>query len=95
MRDECKRRTEASGGGGHAVCVEGKRRLFLGETSMPEKQRRAAADSKNRVQPGAQRAKPADARRDPEKQKENQRMLGVGPEHKTPAMKKGHRGTFP
>ena len=36
-----------------------------------------------------------DARREPEKQKENQRRLGVGPDHKTPAMKKGHRGTIP
>jgi hypothetical protein len=37
----------------------------------------------------------ADARGSTEKQKENQRRLGVGPEHKTEAMKKGHRGTFP
>lgn len=37
----------------------------------------------------------ADARGSAEKQKENQRRLGVGPEHKTEAMKKGHRGTFP
>ena len=36
-----------------------------------------------------------DARREPEKQKENQRRLGVGPDHKTPEMKKGNRGTFP
>ncbi|MBV8030085.1 MAG: hypothetical protein JO035_01100 [Betaproteobacteria bacterium] len=31
----------------------------------------------------------------PEKLKENQRRLGVGEDHKTPEMKKGHRGTFP
>jgi hypothetical protein len=37
----------------------------------------------------------ADARGQPEKQKENQRRLGVDSEHKTPEMKKGHRGTFP
>jgi hypothetical protein len=36
-----------------------------------------------------------DARRDPGKQRKNQERLGVGPEHKTEAMKKGHRGTFP
>jgi hypothetical protein len=42
---------------------------------------------------GAKRG--ADARGDPEKQKENQRRLDVGTDHKTPAMKKGHRGTFP
>lgn len=37
----------------------------------------------------------ADARRDPDKLRENQARLGVGPEHKTDAMKKGRRGTFP
>lgn len=36
-----------------------------------------------------------DARRDPEKQKENQKRLDVGTDHRTPAMKKGRRGTFP
>jgi hypothetical protein len=36
-----------------------------------------------------------DARREPDKQKENQRRLGVGPDHKTAEMKKGNRGTFP
>jgi hypothetical protein len=36
-----------------------------------------------------------DARRDPGKLKQNQERLGVGPEHKTDAMKKGRRGTFP
>jgi hypothetical protein len=55
-----------------------------------------AEKQKRRPQPGAKSAgNKADARNDPEKQKENQRALGVGPEHKTPAMKKGHRGTFP
>jgi hypothetical protein len=29
------------------------------------------------------------------KLKENQARLDVGPDHKTPDMKKGHRGTFP
>ncbi len=41
------------------------------------------------------RAKNADGRRDPDKRRENQAKLGVGPEHKTDAMKKGRRGTFP
>jgi hypothetical protein len=36
-----------------------------------------------------------DARGQPEKQKENQRKLRVDSDHKTPEMKKGHRGTFP
>jgi hypothetical protein len=36
-----------------------------------------------------------DARREPERQKENQKRLRVGADHKTPEMKKGHRGTFP
>jgi hypothetical protein len=40
-------------------------------------------------------AKGGDARQDHDKLKENQQRLGVGPEHKTEAMKKGHRGTFP
>ena len=39
--------------------------------------------------------KSADGRRDPGKLRENQARLGVGPEHKTEAMKKGRRGTFP
>lgn len=36
-----------------------------------------------------------DARGQPEKQKENQRRLRVDSDHRTPEMKKGHRGTFP
>lgn len=36
-----------------------------------------------------------DARGQPEKQKENQKRLRVDSDHKTPEMKKGHRGTFP
>jgi hypothetical protein len=36
-----------------------------------------------------------DARNQPEKQKENQRRLRVDSDHRTPEMKKGHRGTFP
>jgi hypothetical protein len=41
------------------------------------------------------RARNSDGRRDPDKLRENQAKLGVGPEHKTDAMKKGRRGTFP
>jgi hypothetical protein len=37
----------------------------------------------------------ADGRTNPEKLKENQQSLGVGADHRTPDMKKGHRGTFP
>jgi hypothetical protein len=36
-----------------------------------------------------------DARGQPERQKENQRRLRVDADHRTPEMKKGHRGTFP
>jgi hypothetical protein len=53
-------------------------------------------------QPGAQGARKStsdaldkDGNVKPEKLAENQRKLGVGPDHKTPEMKKGHRGTFP
>ena len=44
---------------------------------------------------GSRVARNADGRRDPDKRRENQEKLGVGPEHKTDAMKKGRRGTFP
>jgi hypothetical protein len=42
---------------------------------------------------GARRG--VDARGAPERQRENQRRLDVGADHRTPAMKKGHRGTYP
>ena len=52
--------------------------------------------SRPRTSPAARGAKRgADARGEPDKQKENQERLGVGPDHKTPQMKKGRRGTFP
>jgi hypothetical protein len=52
--------------------------------------------SRSRTSPGARGAKHgADARRQPEKLKENQERLGVAADHKTPEMKKSHRGTFP
>lgn len=37
----------------------------------------------------------SDARKNPEKLKENRQKLGVGDDHQTPDMKKRHRGTFP
>lgn len=47
-------------------------------------------------QPAAQTGKdPRDAREDEGKLAENQRELGVGEDHKTGDMKRGHRGTFP
>ena len=56
---------------------------------MPEK-------TPTRSSKGARGARHGDdARKRPEKQKENQQKLGVGPDHKTPDMKRGHRGTFP
>jgi hypothetical protein len=55
----------------------------------PEKQRRSDPGT------GTRPARRPDARRDPGKLKTNQARLGVGPEHKTTAMKKGRRGTFP
>lgn len=36
-----------------------------------------------------------DGRKDPGQQKRNQEHLGVGDDHRTPEMKKNHRGTFP
>jgi hypothetical protein len=49
-----------------------------------------------RTSAGARGArKGTDARRNPEKQKENQKRLNVGTDHRTPEMKKGRRGTFP
>ncbi len=48
-----------------------------------------------RAQKTGARLRNADGRRDPDKLRENQARLGVGPEHKTEAMKKGRRGTFP
>jgi hypothetical protein len=40
-------------------------------------------------------ARDADGRRSSETLKKNQERLGVGPDHRTEAMKKGKRGTFP
>jgi poly(hydroxyalkanoate) depolymerase family esterase len=70
----------------HAACCLWERQTS--EASMAENQTRTSKGVRG-VRGGG------DARREPEKQKENQKRLGVGPDHKTPEMKKGHRGTFP
>jgi hypothetical protein len=58
--------------------------------------RPAMPDNQTRTSKGTRGTRSGnDARREPEKQKENQKRLGVGPDHKTPEMKKAHRGTFP
>lgn len=75
---------------------------------MPEKRKGTDIDPKTldpqqtrRQQPGAQNAgKEADAihesgKVDESKLNENRKRMGVGPDHKTPDMKKGRRGTFP
>lgn len=70
---------------------------------MPQKQTAPTTDTQTvdnqqtrRAQPGLRGApRKPDARKDPEKLRENQQSLGVGSDHKTPEMKKGHRGTFP
>jgi hypothetical protein len=56
-----------------------------------------AKDHKGTDRPAgaARRPRSADARRDPDRLRENQARLGVGPEHKSESMKKGRRGTFP
>ena len=72
----------------------------------PEKQKAEEPDTQSvdkvdnertrRTQPSASAmAKQADGRRSPDQLKRNQERLGVGPDHRTPAMKKGRRGTFP
>ena len=47
------------------------------------------------VRGGAANALDKDGHVKPEKLAENQRKLNVGADHRTPDMKKGHRGTFP
>lgn len=47
-------------------------------------------------EPAAQTGKnPKDARDDEEQLAENQEELGVGGDHQTDDMERGHRGTFP
>ena len=48
-----------------------------------------------RTQSAAGLARSADGRRSSEQLKRNQERLGVGADHRTEAMKKGKRGTFP
>jgi hypothetical protein len=61
-----------------------------------------AAQQAPAQQPGARTARRGnndaldkDGHVNPEKLAENQKKLNVGADHKTPDMKKGHRGTFP
>jgi hypothetical protein len=55
-----------------------------------------AAEHARRAQPGAQRPKAGKSgEAKEEKLEQNRDRLNVGPDHKTPEMKKGHRGTFP
>ena len=58
------------------------------DTKAQGKQKRTSSAARGAKQGG-------DGRRNPEALRENQERLRVGPDHKTPEMKKGHRGTFP
>jgi hypothetical protein len=58
------------------------------DTKEQGKQKRSSPAARGARQGG-------DGRRNPEALRENQERLRVGPDHKTPEMKKGHRGTFP
>jgi hypothetical protein len=62
---------------------------------MDEKQQKPDEHPAAKTPARGTRNRNADGRRDPDKLRENQSRLGVGPEHKTEAMKKGRRGTFP
>jgi hypothetical protein len=70
------------------------------ETHMAQTEK-DTTDENRKQQPGAQGAgmegdavKP-DGELDDKKLKRNQERLGVDEEHKTPEMRKEHRGTFP
>ena len=63
---------------------EDKERSETPDADKPRARRARAAAAKN-----------ADARRDPDQLKRNQERLGVGADHRTDAMKRGKRGTFP
>ena len=63
---------------------EPKERSETPDADKPRTRRARAAAAKN-----------ADARHDPDQLKRNQERLGVGSDHRTDAMKKGKRGTFP
>lgn len=67
---------------------------------MPQKEMHPSSDPQTvdnpqPRRPGTRGIRRPDGRRNPEKLRENQQSLGVGPDHRTPDMKKGHRGTFP
>ncbi|MBS1189774.1 MAG: hypothetical protein H6R10_1566 [Rhodocyclaceae bacterium] len=63
----------------------------------------SADDERDQIDPARPNPSPAptatppagDAREGADKLKQNRDHLGVDDEHKTPGMKKGHRGTFP
>jgi hypothetical protein len=68
----------------------------------PEQPRPDDADAETPEPPRARRPGSAgqakqqgDGRHDREQLKKNQERLGVGTDHRTAAMKKGRRGTFP
>jgi hypothetical protein len=51
---------------------------------------------KAKPQPGTRTGAPrGDGRRNEDQLRKNQEQLGVSRDHKTPEMKKRHRGTFP
>jgi hypothetical protein len=66
---------------------------------VEEEKKRSDGDGPEKAPPARRgrpsAAKQADARRNPEELKRNQERLGVGSDHRTEAMKKGKRGTFP
>jgi hypothetical protein len=86
----------------------GTRVAALPEGGMPMTDKQKGSDTEQtKEQPATQQPGAKSARRNdndaldkdghvkPEKLAENQKKLNVGSDHKTPDMKKGHRGTFP
>jgi hypothetical protein len=72
--------------------------MMASEKSPSDNGEAGAADKPptRRAPPGAAGvARGTDGRRSNETLKKNQERLGVGPDHRTEAMKKGKRGTFP
>jgi hypothetical protein len=59
------------------------------EQPAPRRARRSSEAAASSKQQGG------DARHSADQLKKNQEHLGVGPDHRTNAMKKGRRGTFP
>jgi hypothetical protein len=86
----------------------GTRVAALPKGGMPMTEKQKGSDTEQTKQPqAAQQPGAKSTRRNdndaldkdghvkPEKLAENQKKLNVGSDHKTPDMKKGHRGTFP